>query len=44
MAKANELKANFPSKEEVFLYQKKVGDKVDTGCSVHETVALETRD
>ena len=43
-AKANELKANFPSKEEVFLYQKKVGDKVDTGCWVHETVAIETRD
>ena len=43
-AKATELKANFPSKEEVFLYQKKVGDKVDTGCWVHETVSIETRD
>lgn len=43
-AKANELKANFPSKEEVFLYQMKVGDKVETGCWVRETVSIETRD
>lgn len=42
--KMKELKANFPSKEEIFQYGKKVGDKVTVGCWINVTVSLKTRD
>lgn len=43
-AKMKELKANFPSKEEIFQYNKNVGDKVTVGCWINVTVSLQTRD
>ncbi|MEM7108489.1 MAG: hypothetical protein AAF519_09715, partial [Bacteroidota bacterium] len=41
MAKAKEA---FPSKEEVFTYNYKAGDKISVGCWVGETVTIQTRD
>ncbi len=41
MAKAKEA---FPSKEEVFTYNYKSGDKITVGCWVGETVTIQTRD
>lgn len=43
-ARMTELKANFPSKEEIFLHQKKAGDAVTVGCWIGESVTLQTRD
>jgi len=44
----NKLMANakeqFPSKEEVFTYNKEVGDQLQVGCWVGETVTIRTRD
>jgi tetratricopeptide (TPR) repeat protein len=37
-------KEQFPSKEDIFLYNWKVGDVKTTGCWVGESVALRTRD
>ncbi len=37
-------KEQFPSKEEVFTYNKKVGEKVKIDCWVGETVTIQTRD
>ena len=37
-------KEQFPSKEEVFTYNKKVGDQVKVDCWVGETVTIQTRD
>lgn len=37
-------KEQFPSKEEVFTYNKKVGEKVKVGCWIGETVTIQTRD
>ena len=37
-------KEQFPSKEEVFTYNKKVGDSIKVGCWVGETVTIRTRD
>lgn len=37
-------KEQFPSKEDIFLLNWKVGDQKSTGCWVGETVALRTRD
>jgi len=41
MASAQE---QFPSKEEVFTYNKEVGDQVTVGCWIDETVTIRTRD
>ncbi|PZX49851.1 hypothetical protein [Algoriphagus chordae] len=41
MAKA---RAQFPSKEEVFTEGKQVGETLNTGCWIGETVTLATRD
>ncbi|MGD1958279.1 MAG: hypothetical protein ACFB2Y_05465 [Fulvivirga sp.] len=41
MSKAKEA---FPSKEEVFTYNYKAGDKITVGCWVGETVTIQTRD
>ena len=37
-------KEQFPSKEEVFTYNKKVGDSVKVGCWIGQTVTIRTRD
>ncbi len=37
-------KAQFPSKEEVFTYNKSVGDQITVDCWVGETVTIRTRD
>ncbi|MEM6841080.1 MAG: hypothetical protein AAF632_02535 [Bacteroidota bacterium] len=37
-------KEQFPSKEEVFTYNKEVGDQITVGCWVNETVTIRTRD
>lgn len=37
-------KEQFPSKEDIFLYNWKVGDVKSTGCWIGESVALRTRD
>lgn len=37
-------KEQFPSKEEVFTYNKRVGDQVKVGCWINETVTIQTRD
>ncbi len=37
-------KEQFPSKEEVFTYNKKIGDSVKLNCWVGETVTIQTRD
>ena len=39
-----EARARFPSKEELFTEGKMVGDTINTGCWVGETVTLATRD
>lgn len=36
--------AQFPSKEEVFTYNKEVGGQVKVGCWIGESVAIQTRD
>lgn len=41
--KMNTAKAQFPSMEEIFNQNKTIGDKVNTGCWVNETVALDKR-
>lgn len=40
----SQAKAQFPSKEEVFTYNYKVGDSISTGCWVGENVTIQTRD
>lgn len=40
---ANKAKAQFPSTEEMFLYNQKPGDQVNTGCWIGENVKLEKR-
>ncbi len=40
----NNAKEQFPSKEEVFTYNKKVGEQVKINCWVGETVTIQTRD
>ena len=40
----NNAKEQFPSKEEVFTYNKKVGDQVTLNCWVGGTVSIQTRD
>ena len=40
----NNAKEQFPSKEEVFTYNKKVGGTMKVGCWVGETVTIQTRD
>lgn len=40
---ANQMKAQFPSVEEMFLYNQKPGDVVNTGCWIKETVTLASR-
>lgn len=42
-AKAQEAKAQFPSMEEMFLYNQKPGDVVNTGCWIGESVKLDKR-
>ncbi len=37
-------KEQFPSKEEVFTYNKKVGGSIKVGCWINETVTIQTRD
>ncbi len=37
-------KEQFPSKEEVFTYNKKVGEQIKVGCWINESVAIQTRD
>ncbi len=43
VAKMNAAKAQFPSMEEIFNQNKTVGDKINTGCWVNETVTLDKR-
>lgn len=43
-AKMKELKANFPSKEEIFQYSKNAGDTIQVGCWINTSVSLQTRD
>lgn len=38
------MKANFPSKEDIFLLNWKTGETKSTGCWIGETVTLRTRD
>ncbi len=40
----NNAKEQFPSKEEVFTYNKKVGETVKVNCWVGESVTIQTRD
>ncbi len=40
----NNAKEQFPSKEEVFTYNKKIGDSIKLNCWVGETVTIQTRD
>ena len=42
-AKAQEAKAQFPSMEEMFLYNQKPGDVINTGCWIGESVKLDKR-
>lgn len=42
-AKANEMKAQFPSVEELFLYNLKAGDTFSTKCWMNVQVVLQTR-
>jgi tetratricopeptide (TPR) repeat protein len=42
--KMNAAKAQFPSKEDIFLLNWKVGEEKTTGCWVGESVSLRTRD
>lgn len=42
-AKAAEAHAQFPSTEEMFLYNQKPGDVINTGCWISESVKLESR-
>lgn len=42
-AKMSEAQKNFPSAEEIFTRNKEVGQSVNTGCWVNETVALRKR-
>lgn len=42
-SKAQEAKAQFPSMEEMFLYNQKPGDVVNTGCWISESVKLDKR-
>ena len=37
-------KAQFPSKEEVFTFNHKVGDQINVGCWIGESVTIQTRD
>ncbi len=37
-------RAQFPSKEDIFLYNWKAGEEKNTGCWIGETVSLRTRD
>lgn len=39
-----QAKAQFPSKEEVFTYNYKVGDSLSVGCWIGESVTIQTRD
>ena len=43
-AAAQRAKEQFPSKEEVFTYGKKVGDTMQVGCWIGESVTILTRD
>lgn len=43
VAKMNAAKSQFPSMEEIFNQNKSVGDKINTGCWVNETVTLDKR-
>jgi tetratricopeptide (TPR) repeat protein len=43
-SKMANVKEQFPSKEDIFLYNWKVGEVKSTGCWVGEAVALRTRD
>lgn len=43
-SKMNTAKQQFPSMEDIFVHNKKVGETMATGCWVHETVALQKRD
>jgi len=40
----NQARARFPSKEELFTEGFQVGDKLETGCWIGQTVTLNTRD
>src|SRR5205085_9347795 len=42
--KMSNAKEQFPSKEDIFLLNWKVGDQKSTGCWIGETVAIRTRD
>ena len=38
------VKEQFPSKEEVFTYNKEIGDQIKVNCWINETVTIRTRD
>ncbi len=40
----SQAKAQFPSKEEVFTFNHKVGESINVGCWVGESVSVQTRD
>lgn len=42
-AKMKEAEKNFPSSEEIFQQNKEIGDPVETGCWINETVNLKKR-
>lgn len=42
-AKMKEAQKNFPSSEEIFQQNKEIGDPIDTGCWISETVNLKKR-
>jgi hypothetical protein len=41
---AAKAKEQFPSKEEVFLENMQVGDPIEVGCWINESVTIQTRD
>lgn len=43
MNKASECKSQFPSMEEMFLYNLKPGDTMNTGCWINEQIILQKR-
>ena len=42
--KMAQAKSQFPSKEEIFLFNWKVGDTMRVSCWIGETVTIDTRD
>ena len=43
-SKMNTAKQQFPSMEDIFVHNKQLGETMNTGCWIHESVALQKRD